>query len=74
MILIWVPKPIRFNKECAEWANLLETQAFVTVPFTHDGTIGRLFLSTNTGWFTFADIHFLAHAADIMATVMRTCA
>lgn len=58
-----------FHKECAEWANLLETQAFVTVPFTHDGTIGRLFLSTQNGWFTFADIHFLAHAADIMATV-----
>ena len=60
-----------FEKECAEWANLLETQAFVTVPFSHDGTTGRLFLTTANGWFTHADIEFLAQAADTMATVIE---
>ncbi len=60
-----------FEKEAAEWANLLETQAFVTVPFTHDGTTGRLFLTTTNGWFTHADIEFLAQAADAMATVIE---
>jgi hypothetical protein len=60
-----------FGKECADWANLLETQAFVTVPFSHDGTTGRLFLTTVHGWFTHADIEFLAQAADTMATVIE---
>ncbi|MGE3532916.1 MAG: sensor histidine kinase [Steroidobacteraceae bacterium] len=60
-----------FQKECAEWLNLLEAQAFVTVPFNHDGTTGRLFLTSNNGWFTQADIDFLAQAADSMATVIE---
>lgn len=60
-----------FQQECAEWVNLLESQAFVTVPFTHDGTTGRLFLTTTNGWFTHADVEFLAQVADTMATVIE---
>lgn len=58
-----------FEAECAVWLNLLDTKAFVTVPYAHDATIGRLFLTMDDGFFSRADIGFMAQAADAMATV-----
>lgn len=58
-----------FESECAAWMNLLDTKAFVTVPYSHDATTGRLFLMMDDGWFSQADIEFMAQAADTMATV-----
>ena len=61
-----------FQADCAAWINLLDTQAFVTVPFSqHDGTIGRLFLTSSTSGFADTDIEFLAQASDAMATVIE---
>ena len=60
-----------FQQDCAVWINLLDTKAFVTVPFAHEGTSGRIFIATSNGWFTHADIGFLAQASDAMATVVE---
>ena len=60
-----------FYEDCVEWANLLDTTSFVTVPYSHDSTTGRLFLTTDHGSFTHADIEFLSQAADSMATVIE---
>lgn len=60
-----------FQQDCAVWMNLLDTKAFVTVPYAHEGTAGRIFLATSNGWFTHADIDFLAQASDAMATVVE---
>ena len=60
-----------FREEFVEWINLLDTKSFVTVPYAHEGTTGRLFLTTTTGYFNAADIEFLAQAADAMATVVE---
>jgi len=60
-----------FRQDCAAWTNLLDAKAFVTVPYAHEGTTGRLFLTTTKGWFTHADIEFLAQASDAMATVVE---
>lgn len=58
-----------FRNECAPWIHFLDTKAFVTVPYSHDATTGRLFLTMDEGWFSHADIEFLAQVADTMATV-----
>ncbi len=58
-----------FEQDCAVWLNLLDTKAFVTVPYAHDATAGRLFLTMDEGFFSQADIEFMAQAADSMATV-----
>lgn len=59
-----------FQEDCAVWANLLDAKAFVTVPYSQrDGTTGRLFLTTDNGGFTHADIDFLAQVVDSMSTV-----
>jgi signal transduction histidine kinase len=61
-----------FLDECAVWATLLDTNAFVTVPYLQrDGTAGRLFLTAERGGFTHADIDFLAQASDAMSTVVE---
>jgi len=61
-----------FLADCAAWANLLDTQAFVTVPYVQrDGTSGRIFLTTDHGGFTHADIDFLAQVSDAMSTVVE---
>lgn len=60
-----------FQQECAVWLNLLDTKAFVTVPYAHEGNSGRIFLATSNGWFTQADIEFLAQASDAMATIVE---
>ncbi len=60
-----------FVQDCAEWTNLLDTKAFVTVPYSHDSTTGRLFLTSDDGSFTHADIEFLSQAANSMATVIE---
>jgi len=61
-----------FLNECAVWATLLDTHAFVTVPYVQrDGTVGRLFLTSAHGAFSHADIDFLAQASDAMSTVVE---
>jgi len=61
-----------FLADCAAWANLLDTHAFVTVPYVQrDGTSGRIFLTTDRGGFSHADIDFLAQVSDAMSTVVE---
>lgn len=61
-----------FLADCAAWANLLDTHALVTVPYVQrDGTSGRIFLTTDYGSFTHADIDFLAQVSDAMSTVVE---
>lgn len=61
-----------FLSECAIWANLLDAQAFVTVPYgQRDGTSGRVFLTSDSGCFTHADIDFLVQVSDAIATVVE---
>jgi signal transduction histidine kinase len=61
-----------FFADCAAWANLLDTRAFVTVPYVQrDGTSGRLFITSDHGSFTHADIDFLAQVSDAMSTVVE---
>ena len=61
-----------FLADCAAWANLLDTNAFVTVPYVQrDGTSGRIFLTTDRGGFSHADIDFLAQVSDAMSTVVE---
>ena len=61
-----------FYADCAAWANLLDTQVFVTVPYVQrDGASGRIFLTTDHGGFTHADIDFLAQVSDAMSTVVE---
>lgn len=61
-----------FLADCAAWANLLDTQSFVTVPYVQrDGTTGRIFLTTDHGSFSHADIDFLAQVSDAMSTVVE---
>jgi signal transduction histidine kinase len=58
--------------ECAALANLLDTQAFITVPYAQrDGTTGRLYLASARGGFSVSDIDFLAQVASAMATVIE---
>jgi len=61
-----------FLADCSAWANLLDTHAFVTVPYVQrDGTSGRIFLTTDRGGFSHADIDFLAQVSDAMSTVVE---
>jgi signal transduction histidine kinase len=61
-----------FLSDCAAFANLLDTQAFVTVPYAQrDGTAGRIFLTTADGGFSRADIDFLVQVSDSMSTVVE---
>ncbi len=61
-----------YRDECATWINLLDTRAFVSVPYAQrDGTRGRLFVTAANGWFTSADIDYLGQASDAMSTVIE---
>ena len=58
-----------FMADCAVWATLLDAQIFVTVPYARGSTTGRLFLATDRGGFTHADIDFLSQVSDAMSTI-----
>lgn len=59
-----------FRRDCAGFANLLETKSFVTVPYVQrNGTAGRIFLTKSRGGFARGDIDFLAHVSEAMSTV-----
>ena len=59
-------------RECAALANLLDAQAFITVPYAQrDGTAGRLYLVSERGGFVQSDIDFLAQVSSAMATVVE---
>ncbi|MDH3315360.1 MAG: histidine kinase [Gammaproteobacteria bacterium] len=61
-----------FSADCAAWANLLDTHNFVTVPYAQrDGTLGRLFVTSDRVGFNHADIEFLAQASNAMAMVVE---
>lgn len=61
-----------FFDECAALANLLDAQAFITVPYVQrDGTTGRLYLTSERGRFTHSDIDFLAQVSGAMSTVVE---
>lgn len=60
-----------FLTEFTVWLDLLDTKAFVTVPYAHDGTTGRLFMTSSNGYFNMADIEFLGQAVSSMATVVE---
>ena len=61
-----------FRRDCAAFANLLDTQAFVTVPYVQrDGTTGRIFLTNPRPGFSRADIDFLAQVSETMSTVVE---
>ena len=60
-----------FLDDCAAWATLLDAPAFVTVPYARGNTTGRLFLTTDRGGFSHADIDFLVQFSDAMSTVVE---
>lgn len=61
-----------FRRDCAGFANLLETKAFVTVPYAQrDGTAGRIFLTRSRASFSREDIDFLAQVSEAMSTVVE---
>ena len=61
-----------FRQDCAAFANLLDTQAFVTVPYAQrDGTTGRIFLTNPRPGFSRADVEFLAQVSEAMSTVVE---
>jgi signal transduction histidine kinase len=61
-----------FHEECDALANLLDTRAFVTVPYLQrDGVAGRIFLTSNAGTFGQTDIEFLAQASAAVAVVVE---
>jgi len=61
-----------FYEEFRSWSNLLDAKASVTVAYSqHDGTTGRLFLTTDSGGYSHSDIEFLVQVSDTMATVIE---
>ena len=62
----------KYHDELAALSNLLDAQAFITVPYVQrDGTTGRLYLASERGSFIQSDIDFLAQVASAMATVVE---
>ena len=60
-----------YRAECEALANLLDTHALTTVPYTQpDDSSGRIFLTLERGTFTHSDVHFLAQAAGVMSTAI----
>ncbi|HSE02427.1 MAG TPA: histidine kinase, partial [Burkholderiales bacterium] len=58
---------------CKDIAELLETRAFMTVPYSQrDGTSGRLFLASAGKAFTQSDIEFLSQAAAAISPVVES--
>jgi signal transduction histidine kinase len=61
-----------FLDDLAELANLLDAEAFITVPYAQrDGTAGRLYVILARGGFTRSDIDFLAQVSSAMAAVVE---
>jgi signal transduction histidine kinase len=61
------------REACRSLANLLETSAFVTVPYgQHDGTTGRLFVTSARLCFGQQDIEFLAQVASTLSIVLES--
>lgn len=62
------PEPDRY----IALASLLDTPAFITVPFMQrDGEAGRIYITSDSGRFNYSDILFLAQAAEAIATVVE---
>jgi signal transduction histidine kinase len=62
-----------FNDECAALANLLDTQAFVTVPYIqHGGMVGRIFLTADRRAFANSDVDFLLQASNAVSTLVES--
>lgn len=62
------PEPERYSAV----ASLLDTTAFITVPFMQrDGALGRIYVTSGSGRFDHSDILFLAQAAEAIATVVE---
>lgn len=60
------------SEECRSLANLLDSRALVTVPYAqHDGTVGRIYLASNTVRFNAYDIDFLAQVSATIAIVVE---
>ena len=58
--------------ECKVLANLLDAQSFVTVPYTqHNGTTGRIYITSINGVFTQSDIEFLSQFAGTISPVIE---
>lgn len=61
-----------FLDDLTALANLLDAQAFITVPYAQrDGTAGRLYVISARGGFTQSDIDFLVQVSSTMATVVE---
>ena len=61
-----------FLGELTALANLLDAQAFITVPYAQrDGTAGRLYVIAAHGSFSQSDIDFLIQVSSTMATVVE---
>jgi signal transduction histidine kinase len=61
------------QEACRSLANLLETRAFVTVPYDQrDGTTGRLFVTSARLRFGQQDIEFLAQVASTLSIVLES--
>jgi len=53
-------------------ASLLDTAAFITVPFIQrDDVSGRVYVTSDSGRFNHSDVLFLAQAAEAIATVVE---
>ncbi|MDX1375865.1 MAG: histidine kinase, partial [Burkholderiales bacterium] len=64
-----------YRDVCTSLANLLETRAFVTVPYAQrDGTGGRLFVTASRPRFSQRDIEFLAQFASTLSIVVESMA
>lgn len=58
--------------ECKVLANLLDAQSFVTVPYTqHNGTSGRIYITSINKAFTQSDIEFLSQFAGTISPVIE---
>lgn len=63
------------REECSALANLLDAQAFVTVPYSQrDGAAGRIYLTSTRGSFDQTDIDFVAQASTAIAVVAENMA
>lgn len=58
--------------QCAALANLLETRAFLTAPFSRpDGTTGRIYVTAETHGFYASEIELLAQAAEALSAALE---
>jgi signal transduction histidine kinase len=58
---------------CKNIANLLDASTFITVPYSQrDGTVGRIFLTSERRAFTQSDIDFLSQVAAAISPVVES--